>query len=199
MFFKYSWVPPMKIFPTKIESVSESSKIDKNMIRNEERNNGTAISNRNIENNKIRNFHIIHDQLRERLCNDELCINDTNDEIISSARSVSDVSDNDHTMDLNPMNYTLGNLDLCDQSDKNHGTHNQSNSVPKGEDMIIESNSNQNENEYPSSPSKPQGSKRIRYLKEWVAVINKFAADEVRTYNHNSLSFFSVLRIFSHF
>ena len=174
----------MKIFPTKIENISESFEIDKNMIINEERNNGTAISNRNIENNKIRNLHIIHDQLRERLCNDELCINDTNDEIIGSARSVSDVSDNDHTMDLNPMNYTLGNLDLCDPSDKNHSTHSQSNTAPKGEDMIIESNSNQNEEEYPCSPSKPQGSKRIRYLKEWVAIINKFAADEVRTYNH---------------
>ena len=31
-------------------------------------------------------------------------------------------------------------------------------------------------------PSKPYGSNRIRFLREWVIVINKFAADEVRTY-----------------
>ena len=173
----------MKIFPTKIENriteeVPKSSEVETNMTINEG-NNSTYVTNGGIKIDQIRNFDRIHNQLRGMSCNDDVC---ANEEIIQSARSVSDVSDIDQSHDIHRINNAEEILDSTVPRGSSHVTHQQSKASLKGKEMITDSNCN--ENEYSSSPSKPQGSKRIRYLKEWVAVINKFAADEVRTCFH---------------
>ena len=173
----------MKIFPTKIENrITEedpkSTGVETNMTINEG-NNSTYVTNGGIKIDQIRNFDMIHNQLRGMSSNDDVC---ANEEIIQSARSVSDVSDIDQSPDIHRMNNAEEILDSTVSMGNNHVSHQQSKASLKGKEMITDSNCN--ENEYSSSPSKPQGSKRIRYLKEWVAVINKFAADEVRTCFH---------------